>query len=206
LKECFKFFSGLKLAMESAERNDLLISWVTISIAFAILMGDGFLGLASFVVMFPISLVTVGAGFIAHELAHRSVAKHFGAHAEYRAWQAGLIFAILSAFVGFIFAAPGAVYIFGNISRKQNGIISIAGPVTNIVVASLFGLIALADLGGILDVIGSMGFRINMFLALFNLIPFGPLDGKKVFVWSKSAWFAAIAVAATGVFLLSGFF
>jgi len=130
-----------------------------------------------------------------------------GKHAEFRAWQFGLIFAILSAFVGFIFAAPGAVYIYGNITRKQNGYISIAGPAVNIVVALFFGLIAFAVPNGIVNLTGTIGFQINMFLAMFNLIPFGPLDGVKVFVWSKTVWLVTFAIALLGVgsFML-GFF
>ncbi|MBN1941541.1 MAG: hypothetical protein JW772_05160, partial [Candidatus Diapherotrites archaeon] len=149
----------------------------------------------------------VGTGFIFHELAHRQVARHFGAHAEYRAWNFGLIFALISALLfSFIFAAPGAVYIQSdNIDRRQNGLISVAGPATNIVVALGFLALALFFASGFGNVLGMLGFRINMFLALFNLIPFGPLDGKKVFAWNPLAWGIAIAVAATGVFLVPGF-
>ncbi len=193
--------------MNSNERNDLIISWLTISIAFSILMSRDFLDLVAFVIVFPIALVTVGTGFILHELAHRTVAKHFGKHAEFRAWKFSLIFAILSSFAGFIFAAPGAVYIYGNVTRKQNGLISIAGPAVNIAVALFFALVAFAVPDGIVHLAGAIGFQINMFLAMFNMIPFGPLDGVKVFAWSKTAWIVTFGIALLGVgsFML-GFF
>jgi len=191
--------------MKSTERNDLLISWLTISIAFSILLSRPFLNILDFVIVFPISLTTVGAGFIFHELAHRTVAKKFGAHAEYRAWKAGLVFAILSSFIGFIFAAPGAVYIYGNINRKQNGLISLAGPATNIAVGLIFALVAMARLSDITNLTGNIGLQINMFLAMFNLIPFGPLDGGKVFVWNPAVWGVAIAISFIGWFFLPGF-
>jgi len=66
--------------MKGNERNDLIVSWLTISIAFSILMSRDFLNLMAFVIVFPIALITVGTGFILHELAHRTVARHFGKH------------------------------------------------------------------------------------------------------------------------------
>lgn len=187
--------------MKAAERNDLIVSWLTISVAFAILVTPGFLNITSFVVAFPISAIVVGTGFIFHELAHRQVARKFGAHAEYRAWQAGLLFALFSAFLGFIFAAPGAVYIYGNINRRENGLVSLAGPATNIAVAAVFLVLGLLNLSNWTDLLGAMGFRINMFLALFNLIPFPPLDGSKVIAWNRIAWAIPIGIAFFGVFL-----
>ncbi len=184
--------------MKAKERNDLIVSWLTISVAFAMLIGRGFLNIVAFVVAFPISAIVVGTGFIAHEMAHRQMAKRFGAHAEYRAWQIGLIFALISALFGFIFAAPGAVYIFGNITRKQNGIISLAGPATNVVIAIGFLILEWFQFNSWTNVLGMLGFQINMFLALFNMLPIGPLDGKKVFVWDPRIWalfFVPLAVA-----------
>ena len=72
--------------MNEKERNDLLISWATISVAFAFVLGPGFLNLRGFAEFLPISFVAVGTAFIFHELAHWQVARKFGCHAEYRAW------------------------------------------------------------------------------------------------------------------------
>jgi Zn-dependent protease len=190
--------------LKQAEIIDLTVSWLTISAAFAFVFSGGLGGLLNFgkfFIIFPISTIAVGTGFIFHELAHRQVAIKFGAHAEYRAWNIGLVFALLSAFMGFIFAAPGAVYIYGpHITRKQNGIISLAGPATNIAVAITFLLLSLFLKGSnFIDLIIMLGARINFFLAMFNLIPFGPLDGRKVFIWSPQIWGAFFAIALIGV-------
>ena len=42
--------------------------------------------------------------------------------------------------------------------------------------------------------------RINFFLALFNLLPLGPLDGAKVFTWDPKVWVLMMGIAAIGVF------
>ncbi|MDD5148355.1 MAG: site-2 protease family protein [Candidatus ainarchaeum sp.] len=183
--------------MNGTELRDLFISYITISIAFAIVLGRGFLDVGNFS-DFPFALMTsliaVGAGFILHELAHRQVAKHFGARAEFRVWNFGLIFAVISAFFGFIFAAPGAVYIYGeNIDRKQNGIISIAGPVTNIAMGILFALVLFVSSNAMAIEIATYGILINFWLAFFNLLPIPPLDGSKVLIWNPLIWIAAIA-------------
>ena len=37
---------------------------------------------------------------------------------------------------------------------------------------------------------------INTFLAVFNMIPFGVMDGLKVFMWNKIIWAITFAAAA----------
>lgn len=203
--------------MNQREINDLLISWLTISLAFAWIgariLSPG--GTAEFISQFTIILIAVGTGFVLHELAHKYVAIHYGAHAEFRAWKEGLIFAVVLAFITngeFVFAAPGAVYVLGNrITTKQNGIISLAGPVTNLAIVLVFGILLGAlkpGQGFVQDIIVTV-MHINFFLAAFNMIPVFPLDGSKVFVWSKGAWLATMLVAAAGVFffpLIAGVF
>jgi len=187
--------------MNARERNDLIISWVTLSIAFTLVISDSLLSLMSLAEALPIALIGVGSGFIFHELAHRNVARHFGYHAEFRAWMNGLILAVVFAVVSFgrfTFAAPGATYIFAHaIPRDQNGKISIAGPVTNIIIGFIFMIVSLfvAD-KFVFNVLFNAGW-INFFLAGFNLLPIGPLDGRKVMNWSMAAWLITIGVAGT---------
>ena len=103
---------------------------------------------------------------------------------------------------GFVFAAPGAVYIYGNVSREKNGVISLAGPLTNLALALIFLAIGFAMPG--LRQLGIMGAYVNTFLGAFNMLPFGPLDGKKVADWSQSAWLSTFAVFAV-LFLSLGY-
>jgi Zn-dependent protease len=145
----------------------------------------------------PITLIAVGLGFVLHELAHKFLAMHYGFWAEYKLWVEGLILAIVTSYFGFVFAAPGAVYIHGDyISDEQNGKISLAGPLTNIVLALIFlGLTFVFSSNDYLLTIASIGFTINSFLALFNLIPFSVLDGAKIFRWNPIIWVITATVA-----------
>jgi Zn-dependent protease len=159
-----------------------------------------------------------------HELAHKYVATRYGAHARYETWTLGLILmlalAIIPQLFGFplpLFLAPGAVMIYAMkpMSRQEAGLISLAGPATNIALAVIFLLLALglfgvaafseqaaSGEGYVLPLVMLMGVRVNLFLAMFNLLPIFPLDGSKVVAWDWKIWLAAFAIA----FLGSGMF
>ena len=184
-----------KIDTSRTEVIDILKAWLALSLAFtfiyagaSVLSGDiQRVFSLDFIHIFVISMFTAGLGFLLHELAHKFVAQHYGCAAEFRAWDQLLYLAVgLAIFIGFIFAAPGAVMISGMITRKENGLISAAGPATNYVLAMLFlGLLHLLPQWAN---VFATGFSINIWLGMFNLIPFGPLDGKKVFDWNKVVW------------------
>lgn len=191
------------------EVRDILVAWAALALAFAIAYGGGlsrgslFGGITGFPLLFFVSFVAVGSGFVLHELMHKFTAERYGYWAEFRMWVMGIVLALITATIGFIFAAPGATYIQGyNVTEKQNAVISLAGPATNIVIAFLFLLVGLVG-GGILYDIGVIGFPVNLFLAAFNMIPLMPLDGAKVFRWNKVIWaavFLPLLVAIVYIF------
>jgi len=182
------------ISTSRTELVDLIKAWVAISLAFAIILGGSIFSL-SFITFFMIASLSVGVGFIAHELSHKIVAQKYGCHAEFRAWDRMLILAIIMSFLGFIIAAPGAVMISGPVGRRRNGRISAAGAIANLVIAALFLSLLLAEVNGILLQISRYGFIINTWLALFNMIPFAMFDGKKVLAWSKSVYFTIVAIS-----------
>ncbi|MBN2126984.1 MAG: site-2 protease family protein [Candidatus Diapherotrites archaeon] len=184
--------------MKQKEINDLIISWLTISLCFSWVFSSfnlisisltSLIPIGDFLSLIPIMLIVTGTAFILHELAHRQVAKKFGAHAEFRMWPYGLAIAAgFSLLTGWVFAAPGAVYIYGHFSAKQNGLISLAGPATNIIIAIIFLIIGMSLNNSFIQTISQYGLMINLFLGFFNLIPIGPLDGAKVFRWNPLVW------------------
>ncbi|MBT4604874.1 metalloprotease [archaeon] len=179
---------------------DIAKGWGALSFAFALIYsgihllgGRSFTNIISleFLILFLVSLFTAGLGFLLHELAHKFVAQHYGCAAEFRAFDQMLYMAVgLAAVIGFIFAAPGAVMIVGNVTRRENGIISAAGPLTNYVLAGLF--FGISSLGGFWSIF-SVGFFINIWLGLFNMIPFGNFDGRKIYQWNMPVWIAMVA-------------
>ena len=189
-----------KINTSETEIRDLIKAWIAISIAFAIVM-RGFIG-SSFYQAFIVAAITVGTGFLLHELGHKIVAQKYGCFAEFRSFDQMLFLAVVMAyFAGIVFAAPGAVMISGPVGVRRNGKISAAGPVVNLILALAFLSILFIYPIGILGVIAFYGFFINSWLALFNLIPLGNFDGVKILKWNKTVYGVIVAVALGLMFL-----
>jgi Zn-dependent protease len=138
------------------------------------------------------------ASFLLHELAHKFSAQHFNLWAEFRLTLQGALITLISIFLPFKLISPGAVMIAGSGTRETVGKTAIAGPITNLVLATTF--IMVAPFSHLFWVVAF----INAFLAVFNLIPFGVMDGLKVFKWNKLVWAIAFAAAATLTILTYG--
>ncbi|RLE38609.1 site-2 protease family protein [Candidatus Woesearchaeota archaeon] len=179
------------------ELKDILKAYGAISLAFAIVLTRQFV-LIPFLINLGMSALTVGVGFVFHELAHRTLARRFKCRAEFRSFDYMLVFAIIISFLGFVFAAPGAVFISGDVDKRKNGIISLSGPLTNLVLALLFFIpLFFVSKERFLFTFLSYGFIINTWLGVFNLIPVANFDGKKIFSWSKVAWTITLVFGIT---------
>ena len=96
------------------EIKDLFVAWLIISVAFAILLsGTKLLFSPKFIISLFISALTVGIGFLFHEIMHKYIAQKYKLKAEFHAFYGMLLLALLFSLFGFIIAAPGAVFISG---------------------------------------------------------------------------------------------
>ena len=173
------------------EVQHLTQATLALSLALAFMSVQGIFGALAEPVMFIIGgivyLIALAPAFLLHEIAHKVVARKYGCWAEFRASPSGLRFGVmLAAILGIVFMAPGAVMVAGHTTRSQFGKIALAGPVTNVVLWFL-GLIAIL-LGAAENIVGEVILKPwlwgNAALGLFNMLPFGPLDGKKIKTWS----------------------
>ena len=205
------------------EKQHLLLATGAFSIAIAFfsvggifsLMSTGLIvGLVEMLVHTPIYILAIAPAFVLHEIGHKIVAKYYGCWAEFRADPQGLQTGILiSAVIGIIFMSPGAVMVSGMVYKKQNGHIAIAGPLVNLflfLIAIPLGILLFVLMGitetiypltsnglslkGIGYMTVSTCLWINAILGLFNMLPFGPLDGLKVKGWSENYFWLTIVL------------
>ena len=187
---------GIRFSETEIRHIGIAIAALTIAFAFALSPRYGLLfpSLKNIMYALPLSFIAIVTAFFCHEMAHKYMGQKYGYWSEFRMFPQGLMFALfLGIFFGVVFAAPGAVHIWGMPTREESGKISIAGPATNIFISGIFLLLASVptSLAHLFIVIA----LINAFLAFFNLLPFGPLDGLKVLAWNKIVYGIAIIIS-----------
>ncbi len=179
-----------------------------IAIAVALVIGVGYsmalINLGGFGINSPDILIMsvfaliLTASFLAHEVAHKVMAQKAGMWAEFRLTTWGAVLTFIAVFLPFKIIAPGAMMIGGNAPTAKDMVkISVAGVIINMVFAAT--LLGIAFVWPVLDYWWLMimfSAYINAIIAIFNLIPFGILDGYKLFMLNKKLWAAAFVPAA----------
>lgn len=151
-------------------------------------------GLYNYPVIFITISIVFTVSFLVHELAHKAVAQHYGLWAEFRITMFGALITMLSIISPFKIISPGAVMVAGMPDSETIGKTSIAGPITNIILALLF-LGSAQMISGVGLAIVEFGLLINSIIALFNLIPFSILDGFKIYFWNKKVWATSFIIS-----------
>jgi Zn-dependent protease len=180
-----------------SELLQILIAWIVLSVGITYrYLGDFLNGVPGSSDYVAAGFIATATGFILHEMGHKYVAVSRGYVAHFRIWMWGLVLTIaIVAFSrgGFVFGAPGAVYIapaaigytYGSVihdPEKENMIISAAGPGINLAFALVFLALFLFSVPNtFISTVGLFGFSLNVGLGSFNMIPIPPLDGSKIF-------------------------
>jgi len=195
------------------EITHLLISMGVLTIAFSLLITrnnvvygllDGFRPSILPYGLF-LSFLGIVTAFFVHEMSHKFMAQKYGLWAEYRMFPQGLRLALLlGIFTPIVFAAPGAVMFRGGSRTFETGQIAVAGPLANIIIAMItlpIYLFVLFEETMIAQIVAFICL-INAFLATFNLLPFGPLDGVKIIRWNATVWTILFIIAIVTLMLI----
>ena len=197
-----------------SELKELALADIVLSIAFTLVLIGGIRTAvsypASLLYFFPISAVAITLTFVLHEMMHKFVAQRYGAIAAFKASRVGLIITLIPSMFGFLIGLPGATMIYASrFTQKEEGIVSLAGPLTNFAVFFVFLAIGMlvyphflsevlasftgtSNLSYFHDMINITLF-VSLILAFFNMLPIYPLDGSKVLKWNKLAYIGTIA-------------
>jgi Zn-dependent protease len=180
------------------------IRHLTVSALLVTAVGASMLGFRVFspAVFVGSALVFVSV-FLLHEVAHKLTAQHFGLWAEFRLTIFGALLTLISIISPFKIISPGAVMIAGYADKEIVGKTALAGPATNLLLSTV-SFVLFAFLPKPFSTIALLSALFNAWIALFNLFPFGILDGWKVFNWDKIVW--TIAFVSSVVLTVSIYF
>lgn len=164
----------------------------SVAIISAILLGFAFL----FAKKLPLSADTIalyilmaGLVTVTHELAHMVIAYRYKANTEYKIWGLGAILLFATSLLfGTVFAAPARTIInnTASLGKRNVGVTMLAGSAVSIALACVFLLVAL--IGGGFIAIGMLGVSMCLLSVVYSMMPFEPMEGKKVFEWNKLVW------------------
>jgi Zn-dependent protease len=181
------------------EIKDLITAFIVLTVAFSILCAEDLNGILP---IMPVIMMSVGLATIVHELAYKISAMHFNYWAEYKAFFPGLFFALITSFSGFVYAAPGAVFIYGNATEKEDGIICLSGVMSNLLLAILCIFFIVSIKMQIMPIsffytdlaysIFEVSFLINVSMAVFNSLPIGNADGAVIYRWNLIIWMLTV--------------
>lgn len=134
-------------------------------------------------------VLVCGLALIIHDLTHKYAAWRIGAVTEYQFWGLGtLLMIITTAVFGIVYALPARTTIndVDKLSVRDKAIIYAAGPMVSFLLFIPFLVLLL--IGGTYATIGALGCSANLLAAVYGLMPFEPMDGKKVVKYKKYLW------------------
>ncbi len=130
--------------------------------------------------------IVAGLAIIMHDLMHRYMAWRHNVITEYKFWFLGTIVMFITAILfGVVYSSPSRLAINDakNMTAKQEAIVYGSGPGMSLIVFAAF--LTLIPFGGYMATIGTLGASMNLLTATYALMPFEPMDGRKIYKWRK---------------------
>ncbi|MEM4693807.1 MAG: AN1-type zinc finger domain-containing protein [Nitrososphaerota archaeon] len=193
----------LKTVSRKASRKEIF--QIILSTLLVSLVGISLIGYLNLFILTPLIIILYVTGFalsyLLHELAHRYVARTYKLKAYFKLDPIGSLLTFISAIpdLPIKFIAPGAVVVPGLTPPEIMGRIAFWGPTVNLILSIIFyissTILKYLVIQSHFYVFLLLLAKFNAFIALFNLIPFGPLDGLKIIRWSMSRWASTMALS-----------
>ena len=168
-----------------------------------------------------IALIILIFSAILHEIAHGFVAERLGDPTARLAGRLTLdprkhIDPMMSIALPLILLISGSPIIIGAAKpvpvdpynlrdgRKDMALVSLAGPLTNVLIAIIASLILKLVPYSIFYYLLSTIVHLNLLLAIFNLVPIPPLDGSKIFslLLPQKLADAFLSLGSVGIFII----
>jgi Zn-dependent protease len=136
-----------------------------------------------------IFIIVAGFALTLHDLAHRYMAWKHNVTSEYQVWWLGSIIMFITSVAFYtVYASPSRFRLDkqADLSSKERALIHGMGPLTSFIVFLAFALLVTSD-GSVMK-IGILACSINLLIATYGMMPFDPMDGKKVYEWNRWVW------------------
>jgi len=190
--------------VELDEKLSIAVTILALSLVFGsqyLLRGD--------ITLYAVVTAVATLAVIPHELMHRWSARVMGCYSRYVLYPLGLALTLITAipWIPVKIIMPGFTLVsVAEIDpaklKRVDGLVSYAGPLTNILIASAAlalhsVLLKFGALPALLRVIILLIAELNAWIAVFNLLPIPPLDGSKILAWKPALWALTLALAIT---------
>ncbi len=197
------------------ELRDLFIAMAVITFAFAYDDGSETFLLSAWLFNYLKIFIIVLLAFFFHESAHKIMGLSLGIRTEYKLWTLGTYITLLCTF---LFQGKIAILLTGGVTFYHMaiqrlghfryglnllscGIIGAMGPLANLVMATFWETLAIY--GIMPDLFHQMTF-INLYYAVFSMLPLPNLDGISLFFASRLnyVFFFSILLCYIGLFII----
>ncbi|MFH1642012.1 MAG: hypothetical protein ABIC04_03875 [Nanoarchaeota archaeon] len=161
------------------------------------------------------SVLVVTLSFLVHISAKKIAALHVGFRAEYNMWSFGLILGLMIVFLSAALGKPIWILLAGGVMLQhlaghrlgyfrygvdyyQAGWTAMAGPLSNIFLAIIFKALSGVIVNGLI----LKAITFNLLFAFYNVLPFPPLDGSRMFFGSRMVYALSFFFVLAAVILL----